>query len=144
MRIGLGLVNEEKNKNWPLEKISGLPKLVSFVEKILMTTYGSDEENPNVGCYIKRMIGRNYNSINNIAAKLDREIKRVERQIISIQTNLDFSIPEEEQLKELRLKDIYQDSEQEIWGINAHYIVVNKKGESYEGILLSKENQERI
>ncbi|MFW5895174.1 MAG: hypothetical protein ACOCT9_00370 [archaeon] len=138
--LDLKIIEDEEDNQWPFDINRGLPKLVAYVRKLLLTTLGSDPNDDESGCYIKRMVGRSYNDLSDIATQVNREIKRVEKQIIRIQTNLDYNIPEEEQLRKIKLLRIYEDEDSDIWRINADFLVINQEGESYEGKLFSKES----
>ena len=123
------------NRENPIEPIKGLPKLVNHITKLIYTTKGSDPEHPDKGCYIKRMVGKNY-SLREAADKLMREIERVESQVINTQAEMD--LPEEEALKEIRLERVYNIKNSKYWNLRAEYVVINEAGESYEGVLFEE------
>lgn len=136
------LVEKAKGtKEWPFKRARGLPKLVNYVRKFLLTTYGSDPERPNYGSYLKNMIGQNYGSLEEVADDINKEVKRVEKQIIEIQTNSDYNIDKKAQLREIRLDRIYRDDNNDLWNVNGDFIVINREGESYEGKLFPEKVQ---
>ena len=116
-----------------LERVTGIKKLVNYVEKMLLTTLGTDEENPDQGCYIKTIVGENIDNLERITNKIIREVDRIETKIKEDQIRSDFAIPKEEQLKKLELISIKRDGS----GINCRYRVVNEAGEEDERELFS-------
>ena len=79
-------VRRKEDLRYPFEKVEGIKKLANWVEKLLLTSYGSDSKNPDSGCYLKAMVSNHYDSLGeDIARDIDREVKRVEEQIKAIQ-----------------------------------------------------------
>lgn len=127
------------SKTNPFVKISGIEKLAQLCEKYLLTTYGSDAENPNTGCYLKSFIGQTFSSLEEVANLVDREVARVEEQILRLQLaqiREGFSIPPEEQLRSLNLVDVSRTDENSLWGVILTYRVTNRVGESLERELI--------
>lgn len=120
----------------PMKKVLGIQKLVNLVEKLLLTTYGSDTRNPTTGCYIKRMIGSSYSSIEELAAEINQEVKRVEEQIKRIQRDemrKGVTIDPRERLQSLNLVNVQELPGGELWSVQATYEVVNREGERESG-----------
>ena len=78
-------MRRKEDLRYPFEKVEGIRKLANWVEKLLLTSYGSDSKNPDSGCYLKAMVSNHYDSLEDIARDIDREVKRVEEQIKAIQ-----------------------------------------------------------
>jgi phage baseplate assembly protein W len=121
---------------WPFERVRGIKNLVNLLKKYLLTTYGSDPSNPDYGSYFKNMIGKSYDSLREIADEIQTEVKRVEDQIKTMQTNSKFPIPDEGRLKEVRLIKVFEDDSSSLWRVNARYRIINYEDEEYENTLL--------
>jgi hypothetical protein len=125
---------------WPFERVRGMEKLINIFRKYLFTTYGSDETDPNYGCYLKKMIGQSFDSLEDVADGIQTEVKRAKDQLINNQTESLFSIPDDERLKEVILEEVYEDTSSSMWKVNARYTLINYEGEQYEGELLPAES----
>jgi phage baseplate assembly protein W len=132
-------VRRKEDLRYPFEKVEGIKKLANWVEKLLLTSYGSDSKNPDSGCYLKAMVSNHYDSLEDIARDIDREVKRVEEQIKAIQRDearKGISIPPSERLSALNLVDVYETTEgTDLWGVQATYEVVNREGERLENTI---------
>jgi|Wag4MinimDraft_13_1082653.scaffolds.fasta_scaffold00021_27 hypothetical protein len=160
MNFDLGLIDkdnlsEEEKKNltpyqqveaakdiygWPFKRLRGIDKLVALFKKYFLTTFGSDDLDPEYGSYVKQMIGRSYSNLEEIADDLQNEVERVEEQILRVQTESFFEIPAAERLKAIELESIYEDNSSSMWRVNARYKLINFEGDEYEGELLPTES----
>lgn len=131
--------NKKEEFGFPFSRIRGIQKLVNYVEKMFYTTLGSDPSDPESGCWLKTMIGQNYSSIEEVAEKIDREIKRVESYIVKKQLKLGNLLTADEQLKELVLVRIYEEEGAGDWSVRAEYKVINRADEAIDGTLFSEE-----
>lgn len=119
----------------PFTKVEGIKKLANWVEKLLLTSYGSDAKHPNSGCYLKAMVSSHYASLEDVARDIDQEVKRVEAQIKAIQRNevrKGASLSPSERLSSLNLVDVSETNDGvDLWGVQATYELVNRDGERH-------------
>ncbi len=129
-------IRNQDNVFTPFTKARGVKKLANWVEKLLLTSYGSDSKYPNTGCYLKALIGQHFGSLEEVANEISREVKRVEEQIKSIQRDearRGRRIAPAERLSSLNLIDVSEDGgEDDLWGISATYELVNGEGEALQ------------
>lgn len=131
-------VHLTQDMSHPMERVLGIKKLTNLIEKLALTTYGSDSQNPTTGCYLKSMIGRTYSSIEDLAAEINQEVKRIENQIKEIQRNemrKGNRIEPGERLQSLNLINVQELPGQELWSVQATYEVVNRNGDRERGEL---------
>lgn len=135
--VGIRLTSDIRN---PFKRSTGIEKLADLVEKHLLTTYGTDSKNPETGCYLKNLVGRsNMDDIEEIAINIDQEVRKVEEQIIALQTDLmrkGQTLSRSEQLQSLTLVKLERDSSDSLWGVVVTYEITNREGESVERKLL--------
>ena len=111
---------------------------MNLIEKFALTTYGTDSLYPDTGCYLKQMIGKTYNSIDEMGSDINHEVRRIEAQIKKIQQNEvrngGIVLPSE-RLVSLKLVNVQQLPDAETLGVQVTYEVTNREGESEEGTL---------
>jgi hypothetical protein len=128
-------IKRQENIKTPFVRVEGIRKLANWVEKLLLTSYGSDKKHPDTGCYLKAMVSSRYDSLEDIAQDIDREVKRVEEQIKTIQRSEvrnGATIAPSERLTALNLLDVFETKDGDLWGVQATYEVVNREGDHYE------------
>ena len=70
------------------ERVEGIDQLANMIEKLMLTTLGSDAENPNAGCYLKSFVGQNMSDIEDAVPDIDQEVRRVEKYVINEQSRM--------------------------------------------------------
>jgi hypothetical protein len=91
--------------------VTGINKLAQFLTKLLMTTLGSDQFDPNYGSSLLFILkqGQSLEDIQDLQSQIATHIADVQKQIIAGQTNL--QLPPDERLASLNLQGVTIDDE---------------------------------